>query len=307
MNNPEELQHFLDVLLKESNFTRAAKELYISQPYLTQLIGRIEKKLGTKIINRDERPYMLTPAGLIYYQYLENVSYNKQQLGRKLEAYTHPDQQIIKIGILESLGTYLLPEILPQFLQENPNVKIQLFENFPRENERRLLNGELDCYISQTPEALDSSLDVVAGGEERYYVVISPASPYYQAGKFILNSDELDLKEVLQEPLVLSSPGSAIRHQVNGLFQRLRLEKNIVMESNSIITATNLAIHGVGITISSASIIRRMEQTPINLLPLDRKLMDVVFFIASKSGEKSPALENLISIFQKTHLQAKIG
>lgn len=54
MNNPEELQHFLDVLLKESNFTRAAKELYISQPYLTQLIGRIEKKLGTKIINRDE-------------------------------------------------------------------------------------------------------------------------------------------------------------------------------------------------------------------------------------------------------------
>lgn len=179
MNNPEELQHFLDVLLKESNFTRAAKELYISQPYLTQLIGRIEKKLGTKIINRDERPYTLTPAGLIYYQYLENVSYNKQQLGRKLEAYTHPDQQIIKIGILESLGTYLLPEILPQFLQENPNVKIQLFENFPRENERRLLNGELDCYIGQTPEALDSSLDVVAGGEERYYVVISPASPYY--------------------------------------------------------------------------------------------------------------------------------
>ena len=45
MNNPEELQHFLDVLLKESNFTRAAKELYISQPYLTQLIGRIEKKI----------------------------------------------------------------------------------------------------------------------------------------------------------------------------------------------------------------------------------------------------------------------
>lgn len=131
MNNPEELQHFLDVLLKESNFTRAAKELYISQPYLTQLIGRIEKKLGTKIINRDERPYTLTPAGLIYYQYLENVSYNKQQLGRKLEAYTHPDQQIIKIGILESLGTYLLPEILPQFCKKTPTSRFSYLKISP--------------------------------------------------------------------------------------------------------------------------------------------------------------------------------
>lgn len=43
MNDPEALLHYLDVLLKESNFTKAARELYISQPYLTQLIKRIEK------------------------------------------------------------------------------------------------------------------------------------------------------------------------------------------------------------------------------------------------------------------------
>jgi len=41
MNDPETVLHFIDVLLKESNFTRAAGELYISQPYLTQLIKRI--------------------------------------------------------------------------------------------------------------------------------------------------------------------------------------------------------------------------------------------------------------------------
>ncbi|MBA1392918.1 LysR family transcriptional regulator, partial [Lactobacillus sp. XV13L] len=60
MNNPEELQHLLDVLLKNSSFTKAAKELYISQPYLTQLVGRIEKNLGVKIIERAKLPYTLT-------------------------------------------------------------------------------------------------------------------------------------------------------------------------------------------------------------------------------------------------------
>lgn len=306
MNNSEELQHFLDVLLKESNFTRAAKELYISQPYLTQLIGRIEKKIGTKIINRDERPYTLTPAGLVYYQYLERVSFEKQQLGSQLEVYTHPDQQVLKIGILESLGTYLLPEILPLFLKENPSVKVQLFEKLPQENEKSLLNGELDCYIGQTPAVLDASLDVVTSNPEQYYVVIPSTSPSYQAGRFILNFDELDLQKVLQEPLVLCSPESAIRHQVNGLFQNLDLKENIALETKSMITATNLAIHGVGITIAPASVIKRMEQLPLNLLPLEQELMGVSCFIATRSEEKSPTLKNLITIFQKVHLPAKI-
>lgn len=308
MNNPEELQHFLDILLKESNFTKAAQELYISQPYLTQLIKRIEKALGVKIIERDKPPYTLTPAGLVYYHYLESVAYDKHQLQRNLASYIHPGKQIIRIGILESLGTYLLPEILPAFLKTNPEVKIQLVEALPRESEKRLLNGDIDCYLGQTPEAIDSSLDVVVSGGEKYYVVISPASPYYQEGKFILQPDELKLKEVLQEPLVLSAPGSAIRHQVDGLFQRLKLQANIVMESKSVITATNLAVHGIGLTISSASIIKRIAQTPINLLPLDDNIINLTFFLATRRQEKlSSALKNLIKIFKNKDLKPQIN
>ncbi|AXQ20007.1 LysR family transcriptional regulator [Lactobacillus johnsonii] len=304
MNNPEEIQHFIDVLLKEDSFVKAAKKLYISQPYLTQLIKRIEDRLGTPIIDRDKKPYALTQAGLLYYQYLENISYNKQQLNKKLAQYTHPNKEIIRIGILESLGTYLLPEILPDFLNKNPRVEIQLFENFPRESERNLLSGNIDCYIGQTPEAIDSSLDIVSNGGERYYVVISPSSPYYQEGKFILKPDDLNLKDLLQEPFVLSVPGSAIRHQVNGVFQRFHLEPRVVLESKNIITATSLAIHGMGLTISTASIIKKIGETPINLFPLSYDLINVTFFIATKAEKtKSQALKNLVEEFKKKNLQ----
>lgn len=307
MNNPEELQHYLDILLRESNFTRAAKELYISQPYLTQLIKRIEKKLGTKIINRDKPPYSLTAAGQIYYRYLENISFDNQQLSKKLASFTHPRKEIIRIGILESLGTFLLPEILPNFVRQNPNVGIQLYEDAPRKSEAKLLNGQIDCYIGQTPEALNSGLDVTTNGGERYYVVISPSSPYFQQGKFILNPDDLELKELLKEPLVLSSAGSAIRHQVNGLFQRFRIKPNIVLESKSITTATDLAINGMGLTISTASILKQLGPKPINLLPLDKKVMRIVFFIATKHGQKlSLAMEQLISTFKAINLQPNI-
>ena len=197
MNDPEALLHYLDVLLKESNFTKAARELYISQPYLTQLIKRIEKKLGTKIINRDRTPFSLTEAGMIYYKYLENISYSDQQLDRDLAPYTQPNKEIIKLGILESLGSFLLPRLLPSFLQKNPNVEIQLFENSPRKNETNLLNGDIDCYIGQTPETISHDLDYLVKNGEQYYVVIPQNSPYFRSDKFILEADDLDLKEVL--------------------------------------------------------------------------------------------------------------
>jgi DNA-binding transcriptional LysR family regulator len=307
MNDPEALLHYLDVLLKENNFTKAARELYISQPYLTQLIKRIEKRLGTQIINRDHVPFSLTEAGMIYYKYLENISYNDQQLERELAPLTQPNKEIIKVGILESLGTFLLPRLLPNFLKENPTVEIQLFENSPRTNETKLLNGEIDCYIGQTPKTISRDLTYSVKDGEQYYVVIPQSSSFFQSGKFILEPSSLDLKEVLQDPMVLSSSESAIRHQVNGLFQKFHIRPNIVLESKSIVTTTELALRGVGLTISSASILTKMRQTPINLLPIDENLIYIQFFIATQTNKDlSPALQRLITCFKKLNLKSSI-
>lgn len=307
MNNSETVLHFIDVLLKESNFTRAASELYISQPYLTQLIKRIEKKLGTKIIDRETIPFKLTQAGVIYYNYLETKITNKQKLTEQLTQYVSPHQEVIRIGVLESLGSFLLPELLPQFLLKNPNIKIQLSENFPRVSEAHLLHEQIDCYLGQTPESLNRGLDFYVNGGESYFVIIPPTSKFFKKGHFILKPQEYDIKEILSEPFVVSSTNSAIRHQVNGAFQKFHIKPNIILESSSIITATNLAIKGVGLTISAASIIKRMAQTPINLLPVDQNLIQIKYFIAVKHGQAlKPGLGNLIRTFMKLKINPNI-
>ncbi|RMC47427.1 MULTISPECIES: LysR family transcriptional regulator [unclassified Lactobacillus] len=307
MKDPEILLHYIDVLLKESNFTRAAQELYISQPYLTQLLKRIEHKLGTKIINRKTTPFTLTKAGVIYYKYLETTTANNQNLAKKLIRYASPKKEIIRIGVLESLGTFLIPELLPDFLAENPNIEIQLSETFPRNSETQLLNEQIDCYIGQTPESLNTELDFFVNGEENYYVIISPQSSYFKKDRFILNQDEYNLKEILQQPFVVSFSNSAIRHQVNGIFHKFNVKPNIVLESKSILTATNLAIKGVGLTISAASIIKRMNRTPINLLPLDHTLIQIKYFIAVKHKKRlDPGLKKLITKFTQLRIQPSI-
>lgn len=308
MNNQEELLHYLDILLRVSNFTKAAKLLYISQPYLTQLVKRIEKKLGTKIINRDSTPYTLTEAGLIYYHYLEKISYQKEELNRQMVRFQNSKQKLIKIGVLESLGTYLLGRLLPTFLRSHPNVQVQLFEDLPQNNEARLLGGVIDCFLGQTPDTLNRKLKIFANGRERYYVVIPQLSNLFKKNKFILSAKDYDLKELLEQPMVLSTAGSAVRHQVNGLYQRYHLQPRIAVESKSIITATNLAIHGTGLTISAASILKRLEKLPINLYPISSEQLNLIYFLAINPQRKmTKEIKEFINCFKNTNLNENIN
>lgn len=260
-------------------------------------------EVGTQILNRSQLPFTLTEAGMIYYNYLETISYNDQQLVRKLTRYTHPNSELIRIGILESLGSFLLSELLPDFLKENPEVRIQLFESFPRINEERLLNEKIDCYIGQNPETITKGVKFYINGNEKYYVIIPSTSKYFSPNQTILSPSMYDLKTILKSPLVLSAPESAIRHQVNGLFQKFHIKPNIIMESNSIITATNLFMRGVGLTISSASILNKIHHSlPINLLPIDTQILQLQYFIAIKKNlPLSPIMKNLINAFKNLY------
>lgn len=309
MHDPDIMLTYLEALLKHSNFTKAAGELYISQPYLTQLIKRVEKELGAMIVNRKQTPFTLTEAGQIYYQYLENVSAQRQKLNSRLERYSeqYRDREIIRITVLETLGTFLLPEIIPPFLASHNNVKAQILEGFPHQSEERILGEQAEVYMGQTPETLDNNIQAYINGGEPYYVVIPARSKFFIPGKFILDPSTYDLKTLLQEPFILSTSGSAIRRQINGIFQNYHVVPHIVVTSDSVITATNLAIHGLGLTISAASIIKRIRQQPINLYPIDPDLMHITYFIGVKKGKKlTPAIEDLIKDFQEANLNPSI-
>lgn len=307
MNNSDTMMTYLDMLLKESNFHKAAEKLYVSQPYLSKLIKQVEERLGTKILNHDSVPFTLTDAGLVYYHYLENISSQKHKLTQRLQRFTDNDNEIISIAILESLGTFLLPKILPAFLRKHPHVKVQINEGFPNKSEEKLLNDYVDCYMGQTPETLSQGLEAHINGGEVYYVVIPENSKFFKKNEFILSPNTYSVEELLQQPFILSSPDSAIRHQVNGLFQTFKIVPQINMITNSVITAANLAVNGLGLTVSCASILKRISQKPINLYPLDPNLIRIRYFIATKKEKTiSPALQDLIDTFEKVKLQERI-
>ncbi|MDH6363894.1 DNA-binding transcriptional LysR family regulator [Enterococcus sp. PF1-24] len=297
IDSPQMLQ-YIDMLLKHGNYTKAAKVLYISQPYLTQTIKKVEQELGIEIINRHSTPLQLTEAGTIYYQYLSSLETKQDQFKKKIAKYSTPDLTIIRIGILPSLGTYLLPLFLTKFLAENSHVKIELIETIPAENEKKLLNGEIDFLIGQNPETLSPNLTVNHVGDHGYYAVIPASSQLYQEGTLWLPANSIPLKKLLAQNLILTARGSAIRRQVDYLFQKYRIQPTIVIESADIFTVVELAKSNLGVTFVPESVKTNTLDTQFNLYPLPLESLSLAYFIAHRANKSLiPAENTLIDCF----------
>ncbi|WP_430610594.1 LysR substrate-binding domain-containing protein [Enterococcus sp. DIV0876] len=274
---------YLDTLLKHSNYTKAAKDLYISQPYLTQTIQRIEQELGAPIINRQTGHFQLTEAGKIYYQYLETLETESAKLKNRLSWYTNTEKRSLRIGILPSLGSYLLPLFIPAYQKIYPDVRFFLREDLPKQNEQRLLNGQLDFFIGQNPETIAPNLTVYSTNKERYLAIIPPSSPFYRSGTRYLSEETLAIKDILQSPLILTSSGSAIRRQIDQLLQKHKVEPTILMESSNIYTVAALAENACGIAIVPESVLQAATPTAFNLYPLPEELLSLTYFIAHQA------------------------
>lgn len=280
--SPYTLQ-YLDALLKHGSFTKAAKDLYISQPYLTQAIKKIEKELGVEIINRKSPQLQLTDAGKAYYQYLEKMEEDGESLKRELAQYTQTANPLIRIGILPSLATYLLPLFLPDYLEALPETPLVITEDLPIRNEMKTVNQELDFYIGQNPETVSPSLITKECGYQAYYAIIPPSSEFYQEGEWVLRSGTIPLDRLLKQKLVLTKGGSAIRRQLDRLLQRYKITPKVALESSNIYTVMELAKKDVGVAFVPAGLISGSPLSPYNLYPISHELISVEYFIAYSS------------------------
>ncbi|MDT6953364.1 LysR family transcriptional regulator [Companilactobacillus alimentarius] len=282
---------FLDMLLKHGNYTKAAKDLYISQPYLTQTIQKVESELGIEIINRKVSPLQLTDADRIYYQYLNSLETEKSNFQKQIIQYSSPQKTVLKIGVLSSIGTYLLPIFLNQYLAKHPQVNIELQEDIPEINEKKVLTGDIDFLLGQNPETISPHLTVRNQGTHGYFAIIPKTSQFFRKGVNSLEPNSFSLKKLLQEKLVLTTHGSAIRQQVDYLLQRYKITPNVILESNNIFTTSKLATSGLGVTFLPESVYIHPNANEFNIYPLPQSIISLDYFIAYQANRTLTQVE----------------
>lgn len=157
-NNPE---YFL-MIVREKSISKAAKKLYISQPYLSQHILKLEKNMDVKLFDRTKTPLKVTEAGKVYYNYLEK----RQLLARKLEGEfdgLHLQRaNTLNLGLGNWRASTALPDLLPHFIKLHPKVRIVVHEHPINEMHQLIEQNVIDFAMMnlavQTPDYITTEI-----------------------------------------------------------------------------------------------------------------------------------------------------
>ena len=309
VKNPE---YFLTIV-KERNISRAAEKLYLSQPYLSQYLAKLEGDLGVALLDRSRTPLKLTAAGELFHAYLERQRWLERQLESDLRQLQTDKRQTVRVGVATWRGSVLLPDVLPAFSRRYPEVQVALHEMpVPRLEELMAEEGTDFCIMPIPGDTQALTYELIL--QERVLLAGRRDHPLVQnwAGKEAGEGEKpFDLRLLEQETLILLPPGWRMEQVLQNTFDACGLKPGRTLVTTNTTTAVNLAAAGMGFAFLPETGLRQARQWkelaffPIGTPPLTCPLAAVY----KKNGFLPPAARAFIDLTKEVYrsLDAHLG
>ncbi len=249
----KQIQYILKVA-ECQNITRAAEQLYVSQPALSHFISKAEEELGAKIFNRGTTPLTLTQAGEHYVKTARMMMALQENLRREIDDLNNCRDGEVRLGLSDMRATSLLPFVLPEFRRLYPNVTIKTVESSSRTVEENVRNGAVDLGIIPLFDYGEDLCAKVLYDEE--LVLVSSEELPSERG---LVRPWVAIEEVTGRDFVLLSGGNRIRKAVDAIFLEHGVRPRSVIESRNNMTVYMIATTGIALAIVPETVVRMMN------------------------------------------------
>lgn len=236
----EQLEYF-QTLARMQHVTKAAKSLSITQPALSRSIARLENHLGVPLFDRQGRSISLNQYGHIFLRRVQAMMKEYTEGKEEIQALLKPDQGVVSLGFLHTLGTTLVPDLIGSFQQEYPNIAFQLKQNHSYWLLERLKSGDLDLCLLASIKPEDPIQWIKLWSEE-LFVFVPNDHP-------LASRESITLNEIAGERFILLKKGYALRMTVDELFEKANIQPNIMFEGEEAATAAGFVAAGLGISI----------------------------------------------------------
>jgi len=238
---------YIVALAQERHFGRAAEKCHVSQPTLSVAVKKLEEQLGVLLFERSAADVKVTEIGRRIVDQAERVMREASQIRDIAEAGRDSFSGPLHLGVIYTIGPYLLPSLIPLLAARAPRMPLVIQENYTHRLADQLKKGEIDVAILALPFQ-EPGIVTQPIYDEPFRVVL-PMSHSWSKSE-VITSDQLQ-----EEPLLLLGAGNCFRDQVLEACPRCAhgtgLQKT--MEGSSLETIRHMVATGLGVTVLPSS------------------------------------------------------
>jgi len=311
--------NYVYAVYKEKSFTKAAQKLYVSQPALSSMVKKAEKKIGMPIFDRSTTPITVTPAGRYYIRQTENIMRIQQDAEVFFRRLAGESENQLRLGGSAFFLTYVFPPMVKRFLTLHPKAAVSWVESRNDELISRLMGDSIDFFL-EVDELENDRIGGWKWGEEQLILAV-PAEwavndrllDYQLTAEDVHErrhlSDEIpavDLNVFADEPFILLREGNDSRRRAVDICRNAGFEpRNTYMTADQMLTCYYLAAEGHGVAFIRDSILFHTDLTE-NLLfyRLDDPLATRnIYLYFRRDRELSEVSQNFLD-FVRSHKMA---
>ncbi len=238
---------YIVAVAREKHFGKAAEACFVSQPTLSVAIKKLEDELEVKLFERSANEVTVTPLGEDIVRQAQSVLEQAANIKDIAKRGKDPLAGPLKLGIIYTIGPYLLPDLVRQAISKTPQMPLMLQENFTVKLLEMLRTGEIDCAIMAEPFP-DTGLAIAQLYDEPFLAAV----PTHHA---LAKRDTITADELKRETMLLLGTGHCFRDHVLEVcpeFARFSSDAEGIrksFEGSSLETIKHMVAAGMGVTL----------------------------------------------------------
>ncbi|TNJ60626.1 LysR family transcriptional regulator [Paenibacillus hemerocallicola] len=234
------------------SITKAAEDLYITQPSASYAVRQLEEQLGVRLLVRKSKGVELTEEGRVLFRFVEQAFGLLQAGERKIGEMKSYLSGVVRLGASDSLCRHVVLPFLESFHGNHPGIRIRLTHGKSEDLLKRLDAGDIDCGIVHMPAG-----DAVRVTAQRTVRDCFVAGPAYAR----LAESPVPLKELVREPFIMLSAESRTRSFLRAFLQTHGLELEPEIELGNIDLGIEFAARNMGVCYVNRDFVRTELET----------------------------------------------
>lgn len=266
------------LVVELKSFSKAAEAKFMTQSAMSHLIKNLENELGMKLLSRQGKKVVTTPAGRIFYEGATQILEQYRRMEQDIYGLMQKIKGPLPVGSSATAATYLLPQVFYNFSRSYPEVQIKLSVSSAETIIDDLLEGRIDIGVIEGKRSRPNiSFEEIA--EDEIVIIASDENP-------LAVKDPLNVDDLVSQPFIMPEANSGMREFIDDFLFSKNIDPanlKIAMTLDNTELIVQMVQSGIGISfVSKWSVFRPIKEGTIKILKVSgRRLLRKFYLIAA--------------------------